>query len=940
MLKLRKSIISSSAGCLSRLNFQPKAVFQTLRSFSFPVRFDRAVAHLGDSLSRSQTDRDSRRMHEKYSAQFDKVKRILLDTNMFSTVMVDTEAEEYYNNLGLNEYYFQTASPQMIASNLQCVIAAKVLNNASQSDLFPLIQQETADEMFWMCRSSLLNRKQSQNLELEEKLERSYFGHPSPDDGSETTPWRLQCYRSTGSIFDEGLADSERLRLYFLQRPGWPLSSVSATETDLHKVADSFFASTKRGTATEEIYSRLNREAAKDHSGLKLFISTEERNDGMRIDLAFRRSPITRKLFSTVGDTLSMFGLYSRRKYLEPLANGISLLTTFVDALPDPSERPLPHLSLHERVASFSAAIKLQHITPRGSFSYLSRDRILNVHEAAYCSAIGRFVALVPDFSIERLLTTDSLSGQAVVPNEDASSLSTKSSESLSALQLVKRDMISSRLGGSHVVEKLRNTLTSEEWSRLLSTVMHSERKVISDFLVAQIIRKYPTVFQAIYHRFESKFKPTNPDEKEFNTDAPNSEGLYSFVSLTSQLPPPSTAASSTSNLSSYDSLNDFSFYPPPPPSQPPTDDELRAMIDALPSDESRKFFRRSWEFTDMIEKTNFFDANQRVSLGFEVDARKLLGGIESLEGVNRVTFIAGNSFESITLFSSNKKNNDKCNSKDDVNSAKTDNEETTTTGKVHKIEFEVLADVSVVEAPTNHSHLLERLQLWDHTVDRLRSSLHKYSAMGSDIGLTGVSTLLVTPSDDHLAHGSTPGTLSSLFERNRVAAASLKQFGAVFADLYNKPYVTDKTTQVETKQNYDQEHSNRTTIYDSNTTEENKNNFEDAPMMVMNLHTMDLLDYDSCEDIAKWTKEEIGLRWGPAEESKWQFCVTTQNDSTDETSDGDESAALHYKNEDGFGIDSNIASALEEDEDSADFFNHQRKNKDNKTFDEANRNF
>ena len=38
---------------------------------------------------------------------------------MFSHALIEEECLEYYNNLGLNEYYFQTTAPEMIAKNLQ-----------------------------------------------------------------------------------------------------------------------------------------------------------------------------------------------------------------------------------------------------------------------------------------------------------------------------------------------------------------------------------------------------------------------------------------------------------------------------------------------------------------------------------------------------------------------------------------------------------------------------------------------------------------------------------------------------------------------------------------------------------------------------------------------------------------------------------------------------
>ena len=52
----------------------------------------------------------------------------------------------------------------------------------------------------------------------------------------------------------------------------------------------------------------------------------EPREDGyFRLDIAFRRHHMVADFFSTVGDTIAMWGMYSQRKYVEPLANGPSV---------------------------------------------------------------------------------------------------------------------------------------------------------------------------------------------------------------------------------------------------------------------------------------------------------------------------------------------------------------------------------------------------------------------------------------------------------------------------------------------------------------------------------------------------------------------------------------------------------------------------------------
>lgn len=126
----------------------------------------RPVGKLGDStlfgIGDSVSSLEYKSMSQKYAEQYEEVKQILLQRGDLSKRVVTANADAYYNHLGLNEYYFQTASPQTVANNLACVIAAKILNEMSHTDFFPQIQQERDGEVFLLAKASLRNRKASQ----------------------------------------------------------------------------------------------------------------------------------------------------------------------------------------------------------------------------------------------------------------------------------------------------------------------------------------------------------------------------------------------------------------------------------------------------------------------------------------------------------------------------------------------------------------------------------------------------------------------------------------------------------------------------------------------------------------------------------------------------------------------------------------------------------
>lgn len=62
-----------------------------------------------------------------------------------------------------------------------------------------------------------------------------------------------------------------------------------------------------------------------------------------------RRGDHNRNFFSRLGDCITMWGLFSQRKYCEPLSNGVNIITTFVEELPAKEELNQPELTMDQR---------------------------------------------------------------------------------------------------------------------------------------------------------------------------------------------------------------------------------------------------------------------------------------------------------------------------------------------------------------------------------------------------------------------------------------------------------------------------------------------------------------------------------------------------------------------------------------------------------------
>lgn len=194
-------------------------------------------------------------MSDKYNAQFTEVRNLLKAKGLFTDATVDAHSLEYYNHLGLNEFYFQTAIPSAIADNLLAVIAARALNSASGADYFPEIRQvdEKTGDVFALARASITNRKASQNYKVEKQFELEFLDMGLSGNKQQM---RMQCYRSTGSVFGID-GDTERLRTYFFQKPKFPLKpeEVRNLERSMqHKTTSTGGCKTKTAKASDIVF--------------------------------------------------------------------------------------------------------------------------------------------------------------------------------------------------------------------------------------------------------------------------------------------------------------------------------------------------------------------------------------------------------------------------------------------------------------------------------------------------------------------------------------------------------------------------------------------------------------------------------------------------------------------------------------------------------------
>lgn len=335
-----------------------------------------------------EDDLNNTPLSERYYEQFSKVRKIVAKLRTFSEEKIDQIMHQYYNTLGLNEYYFQTTSAAVIAHNMISVMTAKILHENSGSDYFPVIEQVSDDFTFIIARTSLLNRKSSQNYMVERSIETKHFRL----NNTSKPLWRMQCFRSVNSIFDEPHNVFERLKTYFLQKPVYACTDPDPRETDLSKLLDVGFYENKKNSITESIFYKLNKQLVESSTGLGLVISTEPRQYNVyRIDVAFRREYMHDDFYSRIGDCITLHGCYSKSKYFDPLSNNVCILTAFISSLP-PTQLTAPETPLSVRTEQLVESLKLSCIIPQSNFTNLILDRCLTMQQVVYTYCVSKFI--------------------------------------------------------------------------------------------------------------------------------------------------------------------------------------------------------------------------------------------------------------------------------------------------------------------------------------------------------------------------------------------------------------------------------------------------------------------------------------------------------------------------------------------------------------------
>lgn len=282
----------------------------------------------------------------------------ILNDAVFTPDMILGGLDWFYNQLGLNTYYFQTTRPEVIASHIQALFAGKILSKTTGEDVGLRLQSESPTGAMFVCREN-----HAVAIEIERHLEETYPTH------------RLQSYRTTGSSSDD---TNIRLRVYFLSPPNFVNLKVGEQDTDLKQISSQDFLSSTL-SQTIERYQHLVKQATQS-LGPVIDVSEKPETKETRIMVAYRRG-ITHSYFSAISDVMNSYQIHSNRKYIEQFANGLVVYSIYID-----------HNFSPETLQNMREDISLAALLPQTSLTPLFREGKLSMQEVVYGYASWKFV--------------------------------------------------------------------------------------------------------------------------------------------------------------------------------------------------------------------------------------------------------------------------------------------------------------------------------------------------------------------------------------------------------------------------------------------------------------------------------------------------------------------------------------------------------------------
>lgn len=316
---------------------------------------------------------------------------------------IDAQVEWFYNELAIDDVYFQMESPEVITSHITSLYAAKVAAAARHDHGQEIrLDMEATDHAIYID-TSVPGVTNTSGPRYEQRLEAKYL-----DGGDASRRFRVETFRSPGKIDPNS---SSTMRCYFVYQCQFVDANPAPNETNIKYISDRGFLA-KATPNTLQIYQDIIDLAVK-RTGPVIEVFDIESSHEKRLVVAFRQRTAL-GLFSALSDLYHYYGVTSSRKYVEQFSNGITVISIYLKPTAGVPEGKYP--PIERSIRSIAREISLLYCIPQNKFQSIFAVGGLSLQETIY----GHCVWVFAQHFLNRLGSEYSTLMSALDPNNSS----------------------------------------------------------------------------------------------------------------------------------------------------------------------------------------------------------------------------------------------------------------------------------------------------------------------------------------------------------------------------------------------------------------------------------------------------------------------------------------------------------------------------------------
>ncbi|KAI7864292.1 Glutamate/Leucine/Phenylalanine/Valine dehydrogenase-domain-containing protein [Spinellus fusiger] len=293
----------------------------------------------------------------------------LTETGFLPKELVENEVVWFYNNLGIDDFYFALEPVETIANHIMALYGAKIMAYTKHENSLEINLEKESEDSSVYIHSSQPGVSQLQGPQCERAIDEKYLDNSVP-----TQSFRVESYRSPATVSS---SITSQIRSYFVTKCQFVNPEPTPEEeTDINQVADQAFL--KKATAhTLKVYQGVMRNVLQ-RTGPVIEMYEVPGSRERRLIVGYRQRS-TQGFFSAMSDLYHYYNLYSVRKYVEQFSNGVTIMGLYLNPVPNSKAAPIEH-SIHQVMKETS----LLYCLPKTPFQQFFKTNQLSVQETVY----------------------------------------------------------------------------------------------------------------------------------------------------------------------------------------------------------------------------------------------------------------------------------------------------------------------------------------------------------------------------------------------------------------------------------------------------------------------------------------------------------------------------------------------------------------------------